>query len=428
MSAAVSLEMPREAVADRSNEYFARWPAPRLVGLARSYGPLRAVSEHQAPVVRLAARHDRGVLPRWQRGGDGVHEFAEPGEYVGHRAWTSREHWLGRVVPAAIAAAPEVLRELHVSERLLHAWAEGISLYAHTRTGRRCIVRPDRLAELIGYDKRSVQRAQKAATLLGLYVVIRHGRMLTMDEVVQARQSGSRQRGLSNEAALVVPAHLTQTTRPRRLHPRLVTPTSGRNRHPSKLTVTSSFTRFARKNEPPPAAQQQPKRAIPVEPTSATDPGRATRRYDAAALDLARDLVRHISWLQGVAPGRLEPMLRRFANASTPWTASDVVAAVEAMDRRLGRASMTRSLAHHPVGLLASYLRTFDAQADHPHPDIDPTAERPSAPTRQQRINQARAEAAQMRRNRAPSETQRRYANSARDAARAARQLKEPPR
>jgi peroxiredoxin Q/BCP len=59
-------------------------------------------------------------------------------------------------------------------------------------------VRPDRLAELMEVSERTVQRARALARDLGLYVIVTPGRMLTVDECVQARQEGSRQRGFSN--------------------------------------------------------------------------------------------------------------------------------------------------------------------------------------------------------------------------------------
>ena len=348
------------------------------VASARSYGPLRACTPAQAPVIRRAAEVDRRVLPRWQRAGDSIHEWAAPGDYTGLVAWSTRVHWLDVIAPAAIKLRPEPLERHRVSEQMFLHWCDTVSLYAHRRTGRRCIVRPDRLAELMGCAKRTVQRCQKAAEDLGLYVVVIPGRMLTEAECHAARACGSRQRGLSNDAALVVPDWLRHEIsmsdfKAKKSH---VTPTSGRYRSSFNLTVNRSFTqRSARKSEPTPSARQH--QQTRRKPTPAA-PRRSGRVYDPAALELARDLVQHLPWLTGVAPGRLETSLRRFVRCRVPWTALDLVSAINVRNQRLSLASMTRSKVRQPLGLLASYLRDLDVQADHPlGPDYIPDPARP---------------------------------------------------
>lgn len=103
------------------------------------------------------------------------------------------------------------------------------------------------------------------------------------------------------------------------------------------------------------------------------------RVYDPKALELARDLVEELSWLRGTAPGRLEPVLRRFVNCRLAWTAGDINEAINQANQRLGRASMTHTLVKHPPGLLAKYLRDFDPDNDHPRFWYDPTAPREPA-------------------------------------------------
>lgn len=422
----------------------------QLVWLARSYGRLRRVTPAQAEVVRLAAEHDRRVLPRWQRDGDSMHWTAEPGAYAGLLAWRSREHWLATVVPAAIAARPELLRALptesrwSVSTETLRLYLRTLSLYAHA-TGRRCIVRPDRLAELMGVSKRTVHYCQRAARRLELVVVVQEGRMLTELEVMKVRAQGSRQRGLAAEQALVVPAWLPraaawsgqQPPRPARVRsvdnsttglqvlPNLsaVGQSGGRSVAPPQEVPTGTSEnspsivpskarpapkqRSARDSEPPSAApshrrssrrpaavhhgtgvaprSRQEAAAGPPTP-SAGSPAvcgdvrgsqrlQRGRTYDPAALALGRALVDALPWLAGVSAGRLERMLRRYATrpSGLHWTAGDVLDAIEAMDRRLGRASMTRDRVRSPWGLLASYLKLLDPDADHPRAWLDLT-------------------------------------------------------
>jgi hypothetical protein len=307
-------------------------------------------------------------------------------------------------------------------------WCDTVSLYAHRRTGRRCIVRPDRLAELMGVSKRTVQRCQKVAEDLGLYVVIVAGRMLTFEEVRACREHGSRQRGLSNDASLVVPSWLSSKIAMPEFRDQNsnVTPTSGRYRSAFKLTVISSFTeRSAGRTEPTPSARQQTKsRSGPQRASKrlrghqnvSTGPVQRRRRvYDHQALELAHELVLRLPWLSGIAPGRLEPSLRRFTNCRAPWTAADVCTAIDARNRRLSRAAMTKDIVRSPLGLLATYLRDLDPDADHPlGPDYvpDPAKPRRTALSRVQEANRQRVEAAHMRRETASPE--------ARDAAVAA--------
>ena len=393
-------------------------PPERVLRLARSYGPLRAVTPAQAPVVAAAAEDDRRVLPRWQRYGEGHHEWAEPRHYShgrtwvrvdpsrvrGHRGWgsrgqraevytgrphvnwSSRDHWLRVVVPAAIRLRPEALHTHrgNVTAERLTDYCRHVSLHAHERTGRRCIVRVDRLAELMGCSKSTVQRCQAAAEALGLYVVMSPGRMLTEDETYQVRQRGSCQRGMANEAALVIPDWLPREAfgrpaggrRARRHDP----PTSGRyrnsDRYLSLVPSGSDEQRFAGKNAPPPAAQRPQRKAGRVS-EGGPEPGKVPQRrsgrvYDAAALQLARDLTERVSWLRDVPAGRLEIALRRFVRCRLPWSAGDVVEAIDRTNARLARASMTRDLVRNPPALLAAYLRDLDVDADHPRFGMDP--------------------------------------------------------
>ena len=420
--------------------------ARKAIATARSYGPLRAVTPEQAPVIRRATDYDPSLRPRWQRGGEGIHvtlpptAYAEGRRYVRTGApvrdedgrlsyrrradtgaplvqWSSREHWLRVVVPAAIEAAPDHAKTAtgaikvsngSVAAATLLIYAEQLSKFADERTGRRCIVRVDKLAELLEFHKRTVQRCQEALERLGVYVVMLPGRMLDEDETYRARRGGSRQRGLANDAALVVPHWLPRDAvrkpAPPSSRPSLrlilggrlgdhVTSTSGNYRNSSNYlsVVPSASTQSTsgRRKEPTPSAPRRRKsaasrrRKAPQEPQNGAVS--ASRRvYDPSALHVAFDLTERLSWLRDVPPGRIEPMLRRFTGARLAWTAADVVAALDFANRRLGRASMTHTLVRNPVALLAKNLRDLDVDADHPRLDDEPNVvRRPAASPRQ---------------------------------------------
>lgn len=218
-----------------------------LVRQAKRFGRLRAVTPRQAAIVRAAAVYDPEVLPHWQRPGEGINSQLEDGAYsrgvtwvrtkklchgsrgagwrmtrerveLGqpHLAWLSREHWLAVVANAAIEEQPELLRNSPdetrwtVSVPMFVFYLETISLYADRRSGRDVIVRPDKLAELMEVSEDTVTRCQRAAEALGLLVVLEPGRMLKEPEVRECRQGGSKQRGLANHSALVVPRWLDE--------------------------------------------------------------------------------------------------------------------------------------------------------------------------------------------------------------------------
>lgn len=377
-----------------------------LLQLARSFGRPRQAEPHTAPVLRAAAEFDRDLLPRWHRADKvGHREHAEPAAYSELHAWRSRRHWLDVVVPAAIEARPEALGGVSgatgwtVKESTLREYLAALSLYAHAGTGRRCIVRPDRLAELLGRSLRTVQRCQKAAEALGLYVIITPGRMLTWDERWPLLARGSRQRGLSNEAALVVPAHLDRAVA------WAAAPAPEGSCHPSRRSQPAGDSPAVTGSLGSNGAAQGEKGAsrLPREK-------RGRRAYDPEALDLARSLTDHPRhpWLRGTAPGRLEVALRRFARCRVPWTAGDVADAIDAANKRNSRASMTLAIVKNPPALLAKYLRDLDPDADHPRFDLgDPLPERRPERSRIQRENDARRAAHRLRGdNPAPTATQ----------------------
>lgn len=219
--------------------------AAELVRQAKRFGRLREVTPRQAAIVRAAAVYDRSVLPQWQRPGKGVNSELEDGAYSRgvtwvrtknlchgargtgwrmerkqvvtgqpHLAWLSREHWLMMVANAAIQARPELLRNgpdegrWSVSVATFMLYLETVSLYADQMSGRDLIVRPITIAKLMEVNKSTVERCQRIAEALGLLVVLAPGDMLKVHDVVACRQGGSKQRGLANHSALVVPRWL----------------------------------------------------------------------------------------------------------------------------------------------------------------------------------------------------------------------------
>jgi hypothetical protein len=217
----------------------------KLVWQARRFGRLREVTPRQAAIVRAAAVYDQDVLPEWQRPGKGVNSELEAGAYTRgvtwvrtkklchgargagwrmtrkrvelgqpHLAWLSREHWLAVVANAAIEERPDLLRNRpnegtwSVSRAMFMFYLEVISLYADRLSGRDVIVRPDKLGQLMEVSEDTAKRCQRVAEALGLLVVLEPGRMLYEPELRECRQGGSKQRGLANHSALVVPRWL----------------------------------------------------------------------------------------------------------------------------------------------------------------------------------------------------------------------------
>lgn len=206
-----------------------------VLAAARSYGPLRAVEPgEQAAIVREAVNYDPSLLPRWQRGGEGVHALATPQDYangihwvpsktpvraedgrmyyfrkassgVPHLPWRSRDHWLQVLLPEALDLRPETWRGVIARDEVIRIMTTATTI-AHESTGRACIVRLDRLGELCDVSEMKVRRCWEVVRQLGLAVLMVPGRMLDANERYRAWQGGSRQRGLANEWSFVTPA------------------------------------------------------------------------------------------------------------------------------------------------------------------------------------------------------------------------------
>ena len=329
-----------------------------MVGVAQALPrrPRLIADAHHAGRVLAAAPTNRCVLPRWGINSPVRDHGAEPGQYTGTVGWTSREHYLAHVVPAAVALHADVLAKHHVSPDTLHAWVEAKSLYAQERrSGRRVIVRPQTLAGLLQCSLSTVHRCQRAAREIGLEIVITPGRMLSDFEAYKARRKGSPQRGLSTVSAFVVPSSIESPVE----HD---TPSSGLS---VSTPVTDSF-----------ALKQRSARSKGA-PLRSAPPQRRKPRPGDPAWDLAKRLTERQVFLRGCPAGRIAGQLRRFTTTGLPhrWTTQQLIDAMDAINRRRGwNAPWTAKVA--PWGILRWYLTQIDEVADHPTHDgplIPPT-------------------------------------------------------
>lgn len=322
----------------------------------------RAVLPEDAPLMRLAAHADPSLLPRWHQDDRGArqqtrghHVDAPPGAYAGIRAWNGRDHWLAYVVPTALAVRADLVRAHRVAPDTFALWARTESAYVgRPRSGRRLVVRPSTVAQVMDVAERTVQRCRALARALGLLVDVLPGRMLTLQESIACRRRGSRQRGLSTEAALTIPSTL------RRLVDR-VTPTRGGARRGKKLTLDNPTDSAAGGAAGKEAASRPPK------------PGR--RRRPVPVIQLARAVQDAIPWLRHETIASLIPSLHRFAMAERPWSAADVRDGIDMVIIRRGWSAVRgERIRTRPAALLAWHLRQLDPDADHPGPTFGPTS------------------------------------------------------
>lgn len=312
-------------------------------------------------LVLSACLRDRGVLPRWHQRDRGraqapfaYHEVAPAGAYAATTPWSSREHWLSVVVPIVWATHRDQARRWSIRLDTLKRVCAAKSGYAD-RAGRRCIVRPDVLASVVGLTERRVQAYNAFLRATGLEVVVLAGRMLTFAEKiavwragVAGRGRGSAQRGLSTEVALCDPIARAR----RRL---FFTP--GR-------TASSSSLHHSSQPSDHPAGHR-------AEPAPPALNARARRRRPAMApraVILAKRVRDRVPWLAGEQPGRMAPALARFAASVPAWTADDIAIAVGDARLRAGhtRAVDPRTIRTRPAILLAWWLRQIDPRDDHP--------------------------------------------------------------
>jgi len=330
----------------------------------------------------LHAGTRRAWLPRWHQDDRGPdrepyahHEVAPEGAYTKIPIWSSRDHWLQVVVPLVIAEAKRratdgMLRTKRpdpadkrpgspVSEKLLRRYLAVRSAYADPRTGRRCIVRPETLASVLDVDQGTIHRCQNVARSLGLERVVAMGRMLTFAERMtlwrnakRDRVRPSRQRGLSTEVAFTDPCA-------RRRHLWTAPPDRGSalktNLHQITSHVGSQAAASGRRNRA--ASPRRPRRAP---------------AWHVQARRIAQELAQILPWLRSEHLGRLLPMLKRFIDAEEPWTAAQLVDAIDDHQARNAGDRPTRSITlleesrirSRPAILLAALLRKLDVTDD----------------------------------------------------------------
>jgi hypothetical protein len=329
----------------------------QLSKLVQSLYGRRECTPETAPLTRRLAIFDRGVLPRWhiddtgwRNRHRGFHHLVPAGAYAGVRAWNGREDWLAYVVPTALAVFAGDVKAAGVSRAAFTSWAAAESFSALPRTGRRCIVRPDKVGQLAELHRRTVQKCRALAVKLGLRVVVFAGRMLNVEEKWRAWNRGSKQRGLSAEVALTSPVAVDNRSRESRTN----TPTRGRAPLEKKSPKIRLTRHAARDERTETASRPRPKgRAGPL---------------DRRALIVARDLEAQIPWLRGSKPHEIIPKVHKFAtDRSMPWTAQDVIWHMDSVNKARGFTSPAAAfIKTNPAGLLGWYLRDVDPQADHP--------------------------------------------------------------
>lgn len=318
----------------------------------------REATPETAPLIRRLAPSNRFLLPHWhiddcgwQNRHRGVHHRVPAGAYAQIPAWSGREHWLMVDMPAVLARSHAELAEAGVSVRTFTRWAEVETMYCgDERTGRRCVVKPITVAKVAGLGKSTVQKCRALAEKLGLRVVVFRGRMLNVQEKFQAWKAGSRQRGLSSEAAFTVPKSVDNQP----ADPPTETPTRGMGPS-SEKSPSSGLTYRA-------ASDERTETATPLRPKRRRAP------RDRRASTVARDLQAQVPWLGGCTLSEIIPSVHKCAtNALMPWTAYDVITHMNAVNQRLGYTSLTPTFIRtSPAAVLAWYLRGVDAQADHP--------------------------------------------------------------
>jgi len=274
--------------------------------------------------------------------------------------WLSRDRYLTCFLPAllALAESRDVLRAHRVSVDQVRAWARVETAYAGDQaTGRRVIVRPVTVADLMETSVSTVHRCRAAARELGIYATVDPGRMLSEPEQRHARwDHHSPQRGMASESAFVIP-----------------------KKHAGLGSVTCLHSGAAHGEfSINPDAGLTVKTEGEKERTSSARTKKRRRRASPAWV-LAKAVTERLSWAREADPKDLLRVLSRFATGALCWTADDVVRHIDAMNRRRGWTAIhsPADLKAPPGAMLAFYLR--DADRDNDHPRLDLFAEREQA-------------------------------------------------
>lgn len=313
------------------------------------------------------------------------------------------------VAPAILAARPDATvihdqgrrRRVAVDTFVRVLWVHALA--ADDATGRGIRITTAQAAAAAGCSERTVQHSRAIARELGLLVDVVHGRQLTLDERLEAYERGSKQRGLANESALTTPSWLvpyllpyedaygrssarkSRPQRPRRAAAAAaeLDPVADPGVDDSAARESFSVERCTPPPRPPGSTQRfptclastftpqaataaSPASKAGTQPRSASTPSQRSRRV---GLRLARELTARLPWLRATTrPGRIAPMLARFEQGGTlTWTAKDIIAAIDAVNVRMGWTSVTsQHVRTNGHAVLAYYVRHLDVDADHP--------------------------------------------------------------
>lgn len=277
--------------------------------------------------------------------------------------WLNRTQYLNHFLPAllALAASRDVLRAHKVDPGTFRRWVRTESLpgYCEQRTGRRIIVRPQTVADLMEVSVSTVHRCRSAARSLGIYATVYPGSMLGEAEQRHARRAhGSPQRGMAAESAFVVPRRHAGLGSMTCLH------RGASCSHISDFPGAGLTVRTEGEKGRTPSALTNKK-----------------RRRRSPAWNLAKALTKRLSWARGADPRDLLRPLSRFATGDLRWTADDVVRHIDAVNRQKGWNAIhsPAELKAPPGALLAKYLRDYDRDADHPRLEMFLDQERAAA-------------------------------------------------
>ena len=260
------------------------------------------------------------------------------------------------MLPAAVERGATVLRRHHIAPgtfvRVMAAHAQ----HADDDTGRGCIPTVEHIQTLSHCSERTVQRARAAARELRIVIEVFRGRHLTLDERIAAYDAGQTHRGWSSVYALGCPLWLARhlgvplaVAYPQPGTPRVHGP--GERGTPPIGNLSRSINTPVKNTSSARCAEQRASRATSTRPPRRP---KSLCRFNPAALALAGELQALIPALAGVHPGRLAPLLNRFAFAARPWTAEELAAALTRLLRARGW-DWPNAL-RHPPGYLARLL------------------------------------------------------------------------
>lgn len=279
-----------------------------------------------------------------------------PGSTSRLPVWWGRADWLQVDVAGALAEAPEVCREHHVSPDAVLAVARAMAAFADSRTGRDCRPTNERIVEVARCSLSTVQRARRVLKALGLIVEVVAGRTnMTLEQRLAAHGRGSSHRSIAAEFVLC-----SRRARNPQAYPRADLRVVGRDTPPVGKVVRGESPERATRLQSGTATKSTASRRAHTEKGRCAPAGGPDPRPGR----LAQAVRRRLEWLRGVPAARMVPTLTRFALEG--WSGLDVELTVR---NELAARGMVapRRFRTTPAAYLAWVLR-----------DVDP-ADRPTA-------------------------------------------------